>query len=129
MMTGPVDSNSNWENKFYWSFYELSNGKIINLLYTQNLKKNKFIDDEFDFFYTNYELNNGKKITYEFGGAQGDNINSMSKEFFQWFESQPPYHHIKDAKYPSKEEKKCIKDFFLQHVEKNKKTNTIFINS
>ena len=128
-MTGPDDSTSDWENKFYWSFYELSNGNIIYLQYTQILKKNKFINDEFDFYYTNYELNNGKKISYKFGYAKGDDLNSMSKEFFQWFESKPPYRQIKDAKYPSKEEEKCIRDFFLKHVEINKKTNTIYLIS
>ncbi len=128
-MTGPDDSKSDWENNFYWSFYELSNGNIINLHYTQNLKKNKFIDDEFDFYYTNYELNNGKKISYKFGDAKGHDLNSMSKEFFQWFESKPPYHQIKDPKYPTKDEEKCIKDFFLKHVEINKKTNTIYLNN
>jgi len=128
-MTGPDDSKNDWEIKFYWSFYKLSNGKIINLHYTQNLKKNKFIDDEFDYYYTNYELNNGKKISYKFGNAKANDANAMSEEFFDWFESLPPYDQVKNLTYPSLEEEKCIKDFFLKHIEINKKTNTTYINN
>ena len=126
-MTGPDDNDSDWENKFYWSFYELSNGNIINLHYTENWEKNKFVDAEYDYYYTNYELKSGETTSYEFGNAKANDANAMSEEFFDWFESLPPYHQVKNPTYPSLEEKKCIKTFFEKQIEKYVKTDTITI--
>ena len=124
-MTSPADNESDWENKFYWSFYELSNGKIINLHYTENCEKEKIIDVEFRYYYTKDEMKNGEIISYEFGNAKANDVNSMSKEFFDWFESVPPYDEIKNPTRPSLEEEKCVKSFFKKHIEKNTKTDTI----
>ena len=30
------EEHDDWEHKFYWSFYELNNGKIIVLNHTEN---------------------------------------------------------------------------------------------
>ena len=126
-MTGPDNSDSDWENKFYWSFYELSNGNIINLHYTENWKKNKYVDADYDYYYTKDELENGKIISYEFGDAKANDVNAMSEEFFDWFESLPAYHQVKNPTRPTLEEEKCIKAFFEKHIEKDKKTDTIRI--
>mgnify|MGYP001268187114 CR=1 FL=1 len=84
-MTGPADSESEWENKFYWSFYELNNMSIINLQHTENWKNNKLVDTDFDYSYTKYVIKNGETISYEFGDAKANDLESMSKEFFDWF--------------------------------------------
>ena len=129
-MTADPDKDSDWENKFYWSFYELSNGHIINLHYIENWEKNKFIDDNYDYSYTEDELKNGEIISYEFGDAKADDIDAMSKEFFDWFESLPPYSDLKNPTRPSLEEEKCVKEFYKKHImdKKDEKTDTIFIN-
>jgi len=127
-MTGS-DEGSDWENKFYWSFYKISNGKIISLHSTENYKKNKLIDSELNFFYTKKELNNGKIITYDFGDAKANDEQDMSKEFFDWFEFLPPFHQIKNNIYPTEEELICVEEFYKKHVmnKKNEKTDTINI--
>jgi len=129
-MTGPADSESDWENKFYWSFYELSNGNIINLQHIENWKKNKFVDADFDDSYTKYELKNGETISYEFGDAKANDLDAMSEEFFDWFESSPPYNDIKRPIFsPSIEERKCVIEFYKKHIidRKDQKTDTIII--
>ena len=57
--SGP-DEESDWENKFYWSFYELNNGKTICLHLTENLFKGKLMEPDFSYFYTKCEMKNGK---------------------------------------------------------------------
>ena len=129
-MTGPADNESEWENKFYWSFYELSNGNIINLHQIENWENNKFVDQDFDDSYTNYELKNGETISYEFGDAKANDAEAMSKEFFDWFESRPPYNDIKrPILRPSIEERKCVIEFYKKHIidRKDQKTDTIVI--
>ena len=44
----------------------------------------------------------------------------MSEEFFDWFESLPPYNEIKNPTRPSLVEEECIKVFFEKHIEKEK---------
>ena len=128
-MTGGEDADD-WKHMFYWSFYELSNGHIINLHYTENWEKNKFIDDDYDYSNTKDELKNGEIISYEFGDAKADDVDAMSKEFFDWFESLPPYSDLKNPTRPSIEEEKCVKEFYKKHImdKKDEKTDTICIN-
>ena len=128
-MTGGEDADD-WKHMFYWSFYELSNGHIVNLHYTENWEKNKFIDADYDYSYTKDELKNGEIISYEFGDAKADDVDAMSKEFFDWFESLPPYSDLKNPTRPSIEEEKCVKEFYKKHLmdKKDEKTDTIFIN-
>jgi hypothetical protein len=127
-MTAGPDRDSDWENKFYWSFYELSKGEIISLHYTENWKKNKFVDAEFDYYNTKNELKNGDIISYEFGDTKSDDEYAMSKEFFDWFESLPPYHYIKNSTPITKDEIKCVEAFYDKYINKNEKTDTIYIN-
>jgi len=37
---------------------------------------------DFDYSYIKYELKNGETISYEFGDAKADDVDGMSKEFF-----------------------------------------------
>ena len=37
---------------------------------------------DFDYSYIKYELKNGETISYEFGDAKADDVDAMSKEFF-----------------------------------------------
>ena len=128
-MTGGEDADD-WKHMFYWSFYELSNGHIINLHYTENWEKNKFREDDYDYSYTKDELKNGEIISYEFGDAKADDVDAMSKEFFDWFESLPPFSDIKNPTRPSLEEEKCVKEFYEKYImdKKGQKTDTILIN-
>lgn len=114
------------KHKFYFSFYELNNGKIIELMLFQS-------DDEdistaqCDLYYTKFKLKNGKVIDYNFGNAKGNNENEMSKEFFDWFDSCPPVKDVINTVIPNKNEEKCVKNFFLKNIEPIKliKTDTI----
>ena len=125
--TGP-DEESDWENRFYWSFYELNNGKTICLHLTENLFKGKLVEPDFSYSYTKDELKSGKILSYNFGNAKANEGNAMSEEFFDWFESLPPYHQVKNQTYrPSLEEEICVKAFFEENIEKDKKTDTISV--
>ena len=126
-MTGPADNESDWENRFYWSFYELNNGNIICLHYTENWEKNKFVDADFDYSYTKYELKNGETFSYEIGDAKAYDANAMSKEFFDWFENLPTKEKLKKKIYPELIEEMCVRDFFEKNVEKDKKTSTVLL--
>jgi hypothetical protein len=108
----------------------LSNGNIINLHHIENWKNNKLLDEDFDDSYTNYELKNGETISYEFGDAKANDVEAMSKEFFDWFESSPPYNDIKrPILRPSIEEANCVVEFYKKHIidRKDQKTDTIVI--
>ena len=112
-------------HKFYFSFYELNNGEIIELMLFQS-------DDEdstaqCDLYYPKFKLKSGEIIDYNFGNAKAKNENEMSKEFFDWFDSCPPAKDVINNTIPNKNEEKCVKDFYLKHIEPTKdvKTNTI----
>lgn len=114
------------KHKFYFSFYELNNGKIIELMLFQS-------DDEdnstaqYDLYYTKFKLKNGEVIDYNFGNAKANNENEMSKEFFDWFHSCPSAMDVINNVVPSKNEEKCVKIFFFKNIEPIKliKTDTI----
>ena len=114
-------------NKFFWSFFELNNGKIIVLNYIDNLKNNRVISNSYEFSYANYELKSGKFINYEFGNTKAINKKEMHKEFYDWFDSNPIAKDIKELKFPNKNEIKCVKEFFIKNIRKTKgvSTNTI----
>ena len=122
--TGP-DEDLDWENKFYYSFYELNNGKIICLHQTENWKRGKLIDIDISFFNTSKKLKTGQIFNYKFGKAKADNENEMSLEFFNWFESIPPVNEIKYNEILDKKEKNCVKGFYNKFIDKDIKTNTV----
>ena len=125
--SGP-DEESDWENKFYWSFYELNNGKTICLHLTENWFKGKLVDPDFSYSYTKDKLKNGKIVSYNFGNAKASDVGAMSKEFFDWFESLPPYNDIKNPKLPSLDEENCVKEFYDRFINKDENTDTVEIN-
>ena len=51
----------------------------------------------------------------------------MSKEFFDWFHFFPNREDVIDSFALYDEEEKCVKDFYLKHIEPTKdiKTDTI----
>jgi hypothetical protein len=51
----------------------------------------------------------------------------MSNEFYEWFESSSPAINLIDYFAPYGNEEKCVKDFYLKHIEaaKDIKTDTI----
>ena len=114
------------KDKFYFSFFELNNGEIIELMLFQS-------DDEdistaqCDLYYTKFKLKNGEVIDYNFGNAKANNENEMSKEFFDWFDSCPPAKDVINNTIPNKNEEKCVKDFYLKQIDPTKdvKTDTI----
>ena len=122
------EETDNWENKFYWSFYELNNGKIIELDNIEYWENDKLVDQEYGYTYAKRELLSGDIHSYKFGDAKANDDNAMSKEFFEWFDLIPPHHHVKKKDPPTKEEISCVEEFYIKNVidKKDKKTNTIF---
>ena len=118
-----------YDNNFFFSFYELNNGEIIVLNYVENLTNNKVTSNSYEFSYANYELKSGKIINYEFGNAKAINKKEMSKEFYDWFDSNPPAKDIKELKFPNKNEEKCVKEFFIKNIMKTKEVATDVINT
>jgi hypothetical protein len=51
----------------------------------------------------------------------------MADEFFKWLDSSPPAVDVIDYFEPYENEEKCVKDFYLKHIEPKKdiKTDTI----
>ena len=115
------------EDQFYFSFYELNNGEIIELTLIENFKDNKLNATQFEFSYTKMKLKNGEIRNYKFGDAKANDEEGMSKEFYKWFDSSPPSQDVIDWFALNDEEEKCVKDFYLKHIEPTKdiKTNTI----
>lgn len=119
---GCTMTSEDYEDKFYFSFYELNNGKIIELSLFQNSNVTQY-----DYSNTEMRLKNGESRDYKFGNARAIDENGMSKEFFEWFDSSPPAKDVISNTTPNKNEEKCVNDFYLKYIEPNKdiKTDTI----
>ena len=122
-----VPSENIYENNFYWSFYRLNNGKIIDLHFVENLTNGKLSSVDYFFGYAKSKLKTGEIRTYKFGNAE-PNTKEMFKEFFDWFDAIPPLKDCKDLIWPNKEEEKCVKDFFDKNILKNKEVQTNIID-
>ena len=120
-------SSDNWEDKFYFSFYELNNGNIIELNLFQSFKEDKLILSQYDFSNTKHELKNGEVIEYKFGNAK-PNTKEISDEFFDWFDSLPPAKDIQELSCPSENEEKCVKEFFNKNILETKEVATNIVN-
>ena len=83
-------------------------------------------DDKDKFYFSFFELNNGEIRNYKFGNAKANDEYGMSEEFFKWFDSYPPGVDVIDSFVLYDEEEKCVKDFYLKHIEpiKHIKTDT-----
>jgi hypothetical protein len=125
-MTGGGGPES-WEDKFHFSFYELNNGEIIELHLHENFQEGKLDFTDYSFSYTKQELKNGEIRNYNFGNAKAEDEYGMADEFFKWFDSSPPAMNVIDSFALYDEEEKCVKDFYLKHIEATKdvKTDTI----
>ena len=127
-----------YDNRFFWCFFELNNGKIINLFLAENYKNKKITDIDYDFQYPKEELKTGKIHEYKFGNAE-PNTREFSNEFFDWFDNLSPIKNLKENKKlhtfnggdPTKEEIKCIKNFYDKNLlkKREKKTNLVFIKA
>ena len=113
------------KDKFYFSFYELSNGKIIELMLFQADNEGVIID-QYEFSYTKIKLKSGEIGNYKFGNSKASDVEGMSKEFFKWFDSSPPAVDVINWFTLYDEEEKCVKDFYIENVEpiKHIKTDT-----
>ena len=118
---------SPYGNNFFWSFYELNNESIIVLDFVENLTNGKGTSYDYQFGYTKSELKCGKITNYKFGNAEANNGKDMAKEFFDWFDSLPPVKDLKELKHPNKDEKKCVKEFFIKNIIKTKEVATNII--
>ena len=114
-------------NKFYWSFYKLSNGKIVDLHYVENFTNKKISSIDYFFGYPKSELKTGEIVEYKFGNAK-PNTKEFSKEFFNWFYANPSVKDCKELVWPTKNEEKCVKDFFDKSILKTKEIPTKIIN-
>tara|TARA_Y200000002_G_scaffold295446_1_gene249890 strand:- start:268 stop:678 length:411 start_codon:yes stop_codon:yes gene_type:complete len=111
------------KDKFYFSFYELSNGEIIELMLFQADNKGVILD-QYEFSYTKMKLKSGEIRDYKFGNAKANDEEGMSEEFFKWFDSCPPAKDVISNTTPNKNEEKCINDFYLKYIETNKDIKT-----
>ncbi len=105
MTMSSEQDEAGYEHRFFWSFYQLNNNKIIVLQHTEFWGNNKFVDDQFEYYYGQSELEDGSILKYKFG-----------QDFFEWFNSQPPVNDLEKLLYPTKEEKKCAKEFYIKNV-------------
>ena len=107
---GLKDSNAGEiiELKFYYSFYELNNGNIIELQFDQYVGPMNKEEDGYSFFYTNVTLKNGEEITYTFG-----------QNFWEYRNTTPANLQIDNPQNPSKEEKECVRLFFDEYLKMN----------
>ena len=99
------DEADEFQNKFYWSFFELNNGVVYVLHFIELLKEKKRIDYDIEISYADSELKCGRVIKYNF-----------NQDFFDWFNARPP---VKDsAPLVSLDEKeiKCVKNFFYEKI-------------
>lgn len=113
------------EDKFHFSFYELSNGEIIELMLFQSNNEGVIID-QYEFSHTKMKLKSGEIRNYKFGNAKADDNYGMADEFFKWFDSCPTPAEVKDCYIIEEIEEKCVMDFYLKHIEpiKHIKTET-----
>ena len=121
-------SEDPFSNNFFWCFFELNNKEIINLQLAENLKNNKIINIDYEFYYAKEELKTGQVHEYKFGKAK-PNTREFSNEFFDWFDNLSPIKYLKDNReWPTKEEEKCVKEFFDKNILKSRELQTNIIN-
>ena len=127
-----------YDNRFFWCFFALNNGKIINLFLAENYKNKKIRDIDYDFQYPKEELKTGKTHEYKFGNAE-PNTREFSNEFFDWFDNLSTVKNLKENKElhvfngggPTKDEINIVKSFYDKNLlkKREKKTNLVFIKA
>ena len=112
-----------YDNEFFWSFYELSNGEIVVLQFIENLTNGMITSIDYEFGYANLKLKIGEFKKYRFGNAK-PNTYEMSQEFFDWFNSIPSVKNSNEIKFPNRTEEECVKSFYLEHIQPKKDVET-----
>lgn len=107
-MIGEEENTVDNKDKFYFCFFELSSGKIINSQFIEYWKGDKYIGFDLHFYPEN---------CYEFG-----------QEFHQWFERTFD-EEIDDIDPLSRDEEKCVESFFFKQIEdkRHEKTKIIYV--
>ena len=129
------ESDDPYDNRFFWCFFELNNGKIIDLFLAENYKNKKIKDIGYEFYYPKEELKTGQIHEYKFGNAK-PNTREFSNEFFDWFDNQSPIKNLKENKKlhtfngggPTKEEISIVKSFYDENLFEIRETPTKTIN-
>ena len=102
------EEKSRFTNEFYWSFIELSNGKILSINNDIVIESDKIIHSGISCHYTE---------RYNFG-----------EDFFDWWgETMGDYD--KDLGYPTYEEEELTINFYKENIDSNReiKTNIILL--
>ena len=122
------ENEDHYDDRFFWSFYELNNGKIIHLEFAENLTNGMVTSVDYFFGYPKSELKSEEIIEYKFGNAE-PNTKEMSKEFFDWLDASPPVRDLKNNFAPYENEEKCVKEFFDKNILKTKEvaTNIVYV--
>jgi hypothetical protein len=90
-------------NDFYWSFFELNNGKVISLNFVENLRNSKLTSTDVFCNYTEH---------YKF-----------EEDFTPWWNRDIA--GVDDnLGYPTKEEEDLVEKFFRKHIEKTREIAT-----
>ena len=105
-MVGGEEDDSKIKDKFYWSFFELNNGKIISLNNNVSYRENKIIHSEILCNYTQ---------CYIFG-----------EDFFVWWEKTFKNNN-KEVQYMVKQEEELVVNFFKINIEDKKEIKTDII--
>ena len=99
-------SSEDGECKFYYSFYELNNGKIISL---EVFQTSDIIQHSFN--HTRTKLSSGEIRAYKFGNAKAISEKDMSMEFFEWFDNLPPMKDVIEHRASEIDEENCVNKF------------------
>ena len=110
--------------------FELNRNKINKFDFFLLYGKNEGLQNEIIDLHLIKDFD-GEIIKYEFGSAEPHDGNAMSKEFFDYFESNPPVKDLKVLDYPTKDEEKCVLEFYKKHImdRKDQKTDTVIISN
>ena len=97
-----------FSNNFFWTFFELNNGKTLSLMFVENLTNNKITSTDLSCHYTSH---------YKF-----------EEDFTLWWNRDG---NIDDGLgYPSEDEETLIKVFFEENIEnlRNIETDITYLN-
>lgn len=135
MMESEELDNDPYDNRFFFAFFELNNKHTVEIMLIENYKNKKIRNIDYQFYYPKEELKTGKIHEYKFGNAK-PNTREFSNEFFDWFDNLSPIKKLKENKKlhnfngggPTKEEVKCVKNFYDKNLfnKREKGTNIVF---
>jgi len=102
-MVGSKEVDTDFDNKFYMSFFELTNGKTISLFHNVNYKHDKIIHSDISCYYTQ---------CYIFG-----------EDFFKWWDKTMG-DQDKGLGYPTNEEEELTIKFYKKNIESSREIKT-----